>query len=177
MKHIKQLPITIALVLTIFSISVQAQSSSGITTIEKLQRAFSIAYTSDNLGTLDTKRQYRGKVRIVIEYPDADLKDLSKVFKTFERVGRWLKSMERQDGIPFRVTRPLIGCKRGRCTYDFDGGIDHNHLWLQKRKSIHKNCIFARRLIRGLDSLRDENAIGIRLCSSDDGSCWPTIDS
>jgi hypothetical protein len=132
MKHIKQLPITIALVLSIFSLSVQAQSSSGIATIEKLQRAFAIAYTSDNLGTLDTKRQYRGKVRIVIEYPDADLKDLSKVFKTFERVGRWLKSMERQDGIPFRVTRPLIGCKRGRCTYDFDGGIDHNHLYIDK---------------------------------------------
>ena len=124
MKQIKQLPIMIALILSTFSLSAQAQTSSGIATIEKLENAFSIAYTSDNLSTLDTKRQYRGKVRIVIEYPDADLKDLSKVFKTFERVGRWLKSMERQDGIPFRVTRPLIGCKRGRCTYDFDGGID-----------------------------------------------------
>jgi hypothetical protein len=134
MKHIKQLPITIALILFIFSLPVQAQSSSGIATIEKLQRAFSIAYTSDNLGTLDTKRQYRGKVRIVIEYPEADLKPiyLSKVFKTFERVGRWLKSKEREDGTPFRVTRPLIGCKRGRCTYDFDGGIDHNHLYIDK---------------------------------------------
>src|SRR5260370_37836522 len=110
MKHIKQLPITIALFLSIFSLSVQAQSSSGIATIEKLQDAFSIAYTSDNLGTLDSKCRYRGKVRIVIEYPEADPKAIyvSKVFKTFKGVGRWLKSMEREDGTPFRVTRPLI---------------------------------------------------------------------
>ncbi|SRR6266478_4991839 len=134
MKHIKQLPITIALILSVFSLSAQAQHSSGVATIERLQNAFSIAYTSDTLGTLDTKRQYRGKVRIVIEYPEADPKAiyLSKVFKTFAGVGRWLRSMEREAGIPFRVTRPLIGCKRGHCTYDFDGGIDHNHLYIDK---------------------------------------------
>ena len=141
MTHIKQLPITIALFLSIFSLSAQAQSSSGIATIGKLQDAFSIAYTSDNLGTLDTNRQYRGKVRIVIEYPEADLKPiyLSKAFKTFKGVGRWLKSMEREDGTPFRVTRPLIGCKRGHCTYDFDGGIDHNHLYIDKISYAFRN--------------------------------------
>ena len=141
MRHIKQLPITIALILSIFSLSAQAQHSSRIATIKKLQDAFSIAYTSDTLGTLDTKRQYRGKVRIVIEYPEADPKAiyLSKVFKTFGGVGRWLKSREREDGTPFRVTRPLIGCKRGHCTYDFDWGIDHNHLYIDKISYGYKN--------------------------------------
>ena len=141
MKHIKQLPITIALILSVFSLSAQAQHSSGKATIEKLQNAFSIAYTSDTLGTLDTKRQYRGKVRIVIEYPEADPKAIyeSKAFKTFGGVGRWLKSKERGDGTPFRVTRPLVGCKRGHCTYDFDGGIDHNHLYIDKITYGYKN--------------------------------------
>jgi len=92
----------IALILSTFSLSAQAQTSSGIATIEKLENAFSIAYTSDNLSTLDTKRQYRGKVRIVIEYPDADLKDLSKVFKTFAGVGRVAKKHGARRGNSFQ---------------------------------------------------------------------------
>jgi hypothetical protein len=140
MKQIRQLAIAIALILSIISLPAQAQSSKK-ESIEKLEDMFSIAYTSDDLGTLDVKRPYWGKVRIVIEYPLADPKDRyeSKVFKTFGKFGRWLKSREREDGTPFRETRPLVGCKRGLCTYDFNGGIDHNHLYLDKISSAYRN--------------------------------------
>jgi hypothetical protein len=141
MKQIKQLAIAIALILSIISLPAQAQSSKK-ESIEKLEDAFSIAYTSDNLGTLDAKRPSWGNVRIVIEYPLAeDPRDRyeRRVFKTFGKIGRWLKSKEREDGTPFRVSMPLAGCKRGLCTYDFNGGIDHNHLYIDKISYGYRN--------------------------------------
>jgi hypothetical protein len=84
-------------------------------------------------------------VRIVIENSGADIavdpnsEYERKVFKTFGEFGRWLKSQETEDGLPFRVTMPLVGCKRGLCTYNFDGGIDHNLLYLQKISYGYRN--------------------------------------
>jgi hypothetical protein len=34
--------------------------------------------------------------------------------------------------MPGRESRPLVRCAKGVCTYNFDGGILHNHLYLKK---------------------------------------------
>jgi hypothetical protein len=144
MNHIKQLSITITLILFILPISAQAQSRSQRETMGKLEDALSTAFGSDTLGTLDVGYPNFGKVRVVIENSGADLavdpngEYERKVFKTFGQFGRWLKSRESEDGLPFKVTMPLVGCKRGLCTYDFDGGILHNHLYLQKISYGHR---------------------------------------
>jgi hypothetical protein len=138
MKHFRQLSVAAALILLIIPLQAQAQSRSKKETIGKLEDALSTAFFLDTLGELDAKRPYLGKVRVVIEHSGADLaadpngEFERKAFKTLGEFGRWLKSQESEDGLPFRVTMPLLGCKRGVCTYDFNGGILHNHLYLQK---------------------------------------------
>jgi hypothetical protein len=141
MRQIKQLAITIALVLSIMPLSVRAQSRSKKLTIGKLEDVFSTAFAIDTLETLDAKYPNRAKMRVEIGYTSIE-PDI-KVFDTFGALGRWLRSMEREtDGgpskggstmkLPLRVTMPLVGCRQGACTYDFDGGILHNHLYLKK---------------------------------------------
>jgi hypothetical protein len=154
MKHIKQLSIVIALILFIVPLSVQAQSSSKKATIEKLEDAVSTAFGLDTLAALDAKHPNPAKVRVVIENSGADIavdpnsEYERKVFKTFGGIGQWLRSREidsapSEDGLtiklPMRLVMPLVGCKRGLCTYDFDGGIDHNHLYLQKISYGYRN--------------------------------------
>jgi hypothetical protein len=142
MKHIKQLFVIIALILFIIPLSAQAQSRSKKETVEKLEGAFSTAFGIDLLGELDAKLSNPRRIKVVIENSGADLavdEYERKVFKTFGQFGRWLKSQESKDGFPFRVVMPLVGCKRGICTYNFDGGIDHNHLYLQKISYGYRN--------------------------------------
>jgi len=142
MKHIKQLFVIIALILFIIPLSAQAQSRSKKVTIEKLEDAFSTDFGIDLLGELDAKHSNPGRIKVVIENSGADIAVAMyerKVFKTFGQFGRWLKSQESKDGLPFRVVMPLVGCKRGICTYNFDGGIDHNHLYLQKISYGYRN--------------------------------------
>ncbi|HEX8772934.1 MAG TPA: hypothetical protein VF735_04965 [Pyrinomonadaceae bacterium] len=104
--------------------------------IEQLMKALDDAYNMRKMGRLDARRPYRGRVRVVIEHsiggdggPDSFER---RQFRTLEQAERWLKSREREDGTPFRETRPLEECSGGMCTYDFNGGILHNHLYLQK---------------------------------------------
>lgn len=115
-----------------------ATASSSIT-IEQLVDSLAVAYTTKSLGSLDASHPYAGKVRIVIEHSimdareDADARNgiVAKSFKTFAQAEKWLASRELGE-LPAREARPLEGCKRGVCTYDFDGGILHNHLYLQQ---------------------------------------------
>ena len=146
MKHIKQPSVIIALILLIIPLSAQAQSrSKNLETIEKLEDALSTALALDRLGTLDAKHSNPGKVRVVIEHSGADIAAdpnsiyERKVFKTFGELGRWLKSRETEGGFPLRVTMPLVGCQRGLCTYNFDGGILHHRLYLQKISYGYRN--------------------------------------
>jgi hypothetical protein len=142
-KEMKRLAITVALTLLIISLSAPTQSSSKKETIEQLVKALSDAYTSRALGRLDAGRPFVGKVKIVIEHslaPD-DAKDRFeiKMFKTLEKAEQWLRSRERDEQFPSRQNRPLMQCKKGICTYDFNGGILHNQLYLQKITYGYKN--------------------------------------
>ncbi len=137
MRHIKQLSAIVAIALLILPLSARANPSKK-KPLEKLEDDFSTAYALDLLPQLDRKRSNAAKFRVVIENTGVDTvlhpnwEYERKAFRSFGALGRWLKSRERQAGFPQRVTKPLISCRRGFCTYDFDGGIDHNHLYLQK---------------------------------------------
>lgn len=137
----KKLTTTVALIIFIFSFSGQAQSPSGKETIEQLVTTLAEAYTSKSLGKLDEGQARAGKVKIVVEHSlgeDGEQYE-SKVIKTFEQGERWLKSREREEGAPFREARPLLRCRKGVCTFNFDGGILHNHLYLQKLTYGYRN--------------------------------------
>lgn len=117
------------------SSSTGSDNASSNSTIEGLVKTFGEAYTAKELGKLDAERPFFGKVKIVIEHSllgdtDKDRFEI-KEFMTLEQGERWLRRRE-HEGFPARNTRPLLGCKRGVCTYDFDGGILHNQLYLQQ---------------------------------------------
>jgi hypothetical protein len=123
-----------ALALILFALTLQAdaQSAAKNKTIGQLEKAFGEAFMAKSLGRLDAGRPLLGRVKIVTEHSIGETEFTSKSFKTLAEVERWIKSEEREDGTPFREVRPLIRCRKGLCTYDFDGGILHNHLYLQK---------------------------------------------
>lgn len=104
--------------------------------LEELIKAVDEAYSTNKLGRLDARRPYLGKVRIVIEHSLAGDGEKGqyeiRTFRTLAQAERWLKSREREDGTPFRQTRPLIECEGGVCEFDFNGGILHNQLYLKK---------------------------------------------
>lgn len=105
-------------------------------TIEQLVASLAEAYTSKTLGKMDAQRHYVGSVRVVIENslaPDnARDRFESRTFKTLEGAEQWLRTRERGDDGPSRETKPLQRCSKGLCTYNFDGGISHNQLYLKK---------------------------------------------
>jgi len=131
----KRLVATATLYLWLASLPAAAQSSSKNETIEQLVKAFSDAYTAKSMGELDARHPSWGRVKIIIEHSLAedDAKDRFEVesFKSLARAERWLKSREHED-LPARATMPLLRCRKGACTYNFDGGILHNHLYLKK---------------------------------------------
>lgn len=116
--------------------------SSG-STIEQLVKSLAEAYTAKSLGSLDAERPYDVRVRIIIEHSlaedDAKERFERRQFKTLEQAERWLRSREREDQTPSRQIKPLLRCARGLCTYDFDGGILHNQLYLRKISYGYRN--------------------------------------
>ncbi len=124
-------------VLVLFSLSlpVRAVPQCKKQPIEDLAKAIAAAYEGKTLSSLDAQKPYSGRVRIVIEHSLAedDAKDrfVIKWFTSLAKAESWLKSREREEQ-PGRETRPLVRCTKGVCTYNFDGGILHNHLYLKK---------------------------------------------
>lgn len=104
-------------------------------TIEQLQEELAAAYTSKKLNELDAKYPVVGRLKVVIEHSIWEGEGRNGVvtrrFKTYAQVEKWLKSRE-HDELPARQTMPLVNCEKGACTYNFDGGILHNHLYLQE---------------------------------------------
>ena len=101
---------------------------------DELAKLVSEAYKSKTLAGLDAKH-LAGPVALVIEHSLMEGKNgngLIKVkqFKNLAAIDKWLNSQEREDGTPFRQTMPLLKCSKGRCAYDFNGGILHNQLYL-----------------------------------------------
>ena len=87
------------------------------------------------MATLDADRPYLGSIRIVIEHSLADDNDPQRFvvrrFTSFARAEKWFKSKE-IEGLPGRNAMPLVKCAKGVCTYNFNGGILHNNLYLKK---------------------------------------------
>ena len=120
----------VALLLLLAPLSAHAQTAGKKETVEELVRALAEAFTSKSLGGLAAGRTQQGRVSIVVEHSISGRRDVRN-FKTLDAGERWLKGREREDG-PARNVMPLKRCRRGVCTYDFDGGILHNNLYLQK---------------------------------------------
>jgi hypothetical protein len=139
----RKLVAALALALTLISLPVHAQSSSRKQTIAQLEDALGVAYMAKELGKLDKKRPLFGWVKIVIEHSLAGDTDKDrfeiKSFTTLAKGEQWLNSREREDGTPFREARDLLQCRRGVCTYNLDGGISHNHLYLKKLTYGYRN--------------------------------------
>ena len=101
----------------------------------ELAQTVSDAYKNKKLADLDKKHLASGTITVVIEHSLMEGKNgngLMKVrrFKNLAAIDKWLNSQQREDGSPFRQTKPLLKCAKGRCAYDFDGGILHNQLYL-----------------------------------------------
>jgi hypothetical protein len=135
MNKTKTLISALALILFSFSLLARAQSVCKQQPVEDLAQQIAAAYEGKTLGGLDTQKPYLGRVRIVIENSLGEPGDKDrftiKTFKSLAKAEAWLKSRE-HDESPVRESRPLKRCAKGVCTYDFDGGILHNHLYLQK---------------------------------------------
>lgn len=141
MKNLTPLFRTLALpVLLISSAAVAAaQIPAKTSPLGKLLDQLEIAFSNRELATLDAQRPYIGRVRVVIEHsliePTEPGAFEAGSFRSLAAAQRWLQKREEPNEgnpTPFPSIRPLEKCRRGLCTYDFDGGIDHNHLYLQK---------------------------------------------
>ena len=133
----RRLATAAALLLLVAPLSGRAQTAAKKETVEELVRAVSEAYASKSLGSVADARPRQGRVRIVVEHSISGGFE-SRNFKTLEAGERWLKSREREEGSARQVV-PLKRCRRGLCTYDFDGGILHNNLYLQKVAYGYRN--------------------------------------
>jgi hypothetical protein len=135
MKKNKALIGALALVLFSVAAPMRAQSPCKKQPVENLANQIAEAYEGKTLSRLDKTKPYLGRVRIVIENslgePDDKGRFVIKSFTSLARAEAWLKSRE-HDQMPGRESRPLERCAKGVCTYNFDGGILHNHLYLKK---------------------------------------------
>jgi hypothetical protein len=125
----------LALILFALSLPVRAQSPCKQQPVADLAKQIAEAYEGKTLSSLDAQKPYLGRVRIIIENslgePDDKGRFVIKSFTSFKKTEAWLKSRE-HDGMPARESRPLKRCAKGVCTFNFDGGILHNHLYLKK---------------------------------------------
>ena len=109
--------------------------SQSRTKPKELAQTVSDAYKAKTLADLDNKHVAAGTITVVIEHSLMEGKNgngLMKVrrFKNLAAIDKWLNSQQREDGSPFRGTKPLLKCGKGRCAFDFNGGILHNQLYL-----------------------------------------------
>ena len=116
--------------------SIQVPSKSSCKQpVEDLINAFAESFSNKSTGTLDAVRPYVGRFTIRIEHSSADDNDPERFevrrFSSFARAEQWFKSRE-IDGMPGRYTRPVEKCARGVCTYNLDGGTNHNSIYLTR---------------------------------------------
>ncbi len=135
-----KLTIAVVLVLLVFSLPVHSKSPCKKQTIEDLVKAVGEAFEAKDLGRLDANRASHRKVRIVIRHSlgEGDNEYEIKQVRSFREAERWLKSREIGE-YPGRSVRTLVRCKRGICSYDFDSGIVHKVLFLQRITYGYRN--------------------------------------
>lgn len=107
--------------------------------IEDVAGQLADAFSARDLGRLDAERVMPGRVTIRIENSLGEGTDpgrfVTRSFRSFKAAENWLRKREHgpnPDDGPARSVKPLKRCRKGLCTYDFDGGILHNNLYLQK---------------------------------------------
>lgn len=135
MSKNKSLISALALILFSLSLPVRAQSPCKQLPVSDFAKQIAAAYEGKTLAGLDAQKPYPGTVRVVIENSLGEPGDkdrfVIKSFRSLAKAEAWLKSRE-HDELPARESRPLKRCAKGVCTYNFDGGILHNHLYLKK---------------------------------------------
>ena len=100
------------------------------------------AYAARDLGRLDRLGLLPpGGVRILVGHSlGEEGRDLVvRNFTSFYRAERWLSNRHPQPGLPRRVVQAFKGCRKGTCTFGEDGGILHNHLYLQEISYVFRN--------------------------------------
>jgi hypothetical protein len=135
MKTMKQLTAAVLVTIFITSAAIMGQSDSSQKAVHELQQKVAAAYKTNNLTSLDGKHLFAASVRVVIEHSIAEGKNgdaliESRQFTNVAAIDKWLKKRREDDDTPFNETMPLLRCRQGRCAYNFDGGILHNHLYL-----------------------------------------------
>jgi len=127
-------PFVATLLIAISSLTISAKPCKK-QSIEDLQKSLAEAFAAKTMAALDADRPYLGSIRIVIEHSLAEDNDPQRFvvrrFTSFARAEKWFKSKE-IEGLPGRNAMPLVKCAKGVCTYNFDGGILHNNLYLKK---------------------------------------------
>jgi len=107
-----------------------AAAQTPTNSIDQVQAALAEAYKTKTLGTLDKQKLINGSLLLVIEHSLSEGQFVRKRFRTFAQLDGWLKKRQTDEGAPFRQLMPLKRCAKGRCSYNFDGGILHNQLYL-----------------------------------------------
>lgn len=123
---------TIALILLLAHLPARAQSPCKRETIEQVVGELAEAYTAKALGRLDAEHPFAGRVRIIIEHSLGEDEYEVKGVANLSDAEEWLRNRESEESPKIREVRPLVRCRRGVCTYNFDGGILHNHLYIKK---------------------------------------------
>lgn len=115
----------------------------------KIAVAVASAFGRGQLRTLDGKKLVRGRVKLTIENSIGEPEFEHYSFRSFSAMGNWIRKQER-DGLPNKVVWPLVGCRKGVCTFFRDGGILHNQLYLKRVLYGYRNN---RIYIRGVQLL------------------------
>ena len=131
MRSTKSLVLIVAAVIIASSISALAARAE---TPQQFAKRIAKAYETKRLATLDAEKPYAGTFRVTIEHSLADDTDkgrfVTRSFSSLKKAEQWIKNRMSSEGT--RESRQLKRCSAGTCTYDFDGGILHNHLYLKK---------------------------------------------
>lgn len=142
MRKVNRAPVLAFFVclLTAASVAAHTPTTPKPGTIEALAEKVEIGFGNRQLADLDGQNLFRGRIRFVIEHSLVEDTDPGhfeiRTFRSFAAAQRWLKSRETPNDdrppVPIPSLRPLQQCRKGVCTYDFDGGIDHRHLYLKR---------------------------------------------
>lgn len=133
------------LFLLLCAIAVHSQSYSPKAIAAKVSSAY-----PTGVAKLDRERLIRGRLTVMVENSLSERVKTYR-FSSFSEMERWLKRTQRPDGTPIRESRDLLRCTNARCTFNFDGGILHNHLYLQQITFGSRNGRRYVKVIRLLD--------------------------
>lgn len=129
---VKLFALAFAVALLPSTLSIAAKPKCKKQPVTELAKALVESYENKSMASLDATQPYVGRFRILIEHSLDDTNQFeSRYFRSLAQAESWLKRRE-HEGMPTRSIRPLVKCARGVCSYNFDGGILHNNLYLKR---------------------------------------------